>query len=179
MRIVETAADLNSSGRHGYDGDRTVMPDPVRDQDPASHGPDRKPDNARGSMTGGAGRAPRWLVPALAGAAALGAAALYNRWRAQEAERRYPPIGRFLDVAPEVRSALDGGEAVVALESTIITHGMPFPQNVATAREVEAVVRDNGAVPATIAVLDAGARLFAGRSLATAKRAGVYVRKSA
>ncbi|UVF22003.1 alpha/beta hydrolase [Microvirga terrae] len=49
-------------------------------------------------MTGGAGRAPRWLVPALASAAALGAAALYNRRRAQEAERRYPPIGRFLDV---------------------------------------------------------------------------------
>jgi pseudouridine-5'-phosphate glycosidase len=62
-------------------------------------------------------------------------------------------VGRFLDVAPEVRSALDQGGAVVALESTIITHGMPHPQNVATAREVEAVVRENGAVPATIAVI--------------------------
>ncbi|MEZ0171368.1 pseudouridine-5'-phosphate glycosidase [Microvirga sp. TS319] len=62
-------------------------------------------------------------------------------------------VGRFLDVAPKVRSALDEGRAVVALESTIITHGMPHPQNVATAREVEAVVRDNGAVPATIAVI--------------------------
>lgn len=62
-------------------------------------------------------------------------------------------VGRFLDVAPDVRSALDEGRAVVALESTIITHGMPHPQNVATAREVEAVVRDNGAVPATIAVI--------------------------
>lgn len=61
--------------------------------------------------------------------------------------------GRFLDVAPEVRAALDRGQAVVALESTIITHGMPHPQNVATAREVEAVVRENGAVPATIAVI--------------------------
>ena len=46
------------------------------------------------------------------------------------------------------------GGAVVALESTIITHGMPHPQNVATAREVEAVVRDNGAVPATIAIIE-------------------------
>lgn len=61
--------------------------------------------------------------------------------------------GRFLDVAPDVEAALERGEAVVALESTIITHGMPHPQNVATAREVEAVVRANGAVPATIAVM--------------------------
>lgn len=62
--------------------------------------------------------------------------------------------GRFLDIAPNVQSALAGGEAVVALESTIITHGMPHPQNVATAREVEAVVRENGAVPATIAIIE-------------------------
>jgi pseudouridine-5'-phosphate glycosidase len=62
-------------------------------------------------------------------------------------------VGGFLDIAPEVRSALDRGGAVVALESTIITHGMPHPQNVATAREVEAVVRENGAVPATIAII--------------------------
>ncbi|HZW45970.1 MAG TPA: pseudouridine-5'-phosphate glycosidase [Microvirga sp.] len=62
-------------------------------------------------------------------------------------------IGRFLDIAPEVKSALERGDAVVALESTIITHGMPHPQNVATAREVEAVVRENGAVPATIAII--------------------------
>jgi pseudouridylate synthase len=61
--------------------------------------------------------------------------------------------GRFLDIAPEVKSALDRDGAVVALESTIITHGMPHPQNVRTAREVEAVVRKNGAVPATIAVI--------------------------
>ena len=61
--------------------------------------------------------------------------------------------GRFLDIAPEVRSALEGGEAAVALESTIITHGMPYPQNVTTAREVETIVRENGAVPATIAVI--------------------------
>jgi len=63
-------------------------------------------------------------------------------------------IHRFLDIAPEVRSALDRGEPVVALESTIITHGMPHPQNVETAREVEAVVRENGALPATIAIID-------------------------
>ncbi|WP_262299787.1 pseudouridine-5'-phosphate glycosidase [Microvirga sesbaniae] len=61
---------------------------------------------------------------------------------------------RFLDIAPEVQATLAAGGAVVALESTIITHGMPHPQNVATARDVEAVVRDNGAVPATIAIID-------------------------
>ncbi|HEV2563761.1 MAG TPA: pseudouridine-5'-phosphate glycosidase [Microvirga sp.] len=61
---------------------------------------------------------------------------------------------RFLDIAPEVQATLAAGGAVVALESTIITHGMPHPQNVATAREVEAVVRDNGALPATIAIIE-------------------------
>jgi len=53
-----------------------------------------------------------------------------------------------------VREALSSGRAVVALESTIITHGMPFPQNLQTAREVERIVRDAGAEPATIAILD-------------------------
>lgn len=62
--------------------------------------------------------------------------------------------GRFLDIAPNVQTALAAGEAVVALESTIITHGMPYPQNVATAREVEAVVREKGAAPATIAIIE-------------------------
>src|SRR5829696_7952187 len=61
---------------------------------------------------------------------------------------------RFLDIAPKVQATLAAGEAVVALESTIITHGMPHPQNVATAHEVEAVVRGNGAVPATIAIIE-------------------------
>lgn len=56
--------------------------------------------------------------------------------------------------SPEVENARAQGRPIVALESTIITHGMPFPQNVETARQVEAEVRDNGAVPATIAVLD-------------------------
>jgi pseudouridylate synthase len=59
-----------------------------------------------------------------------------------------------LRLAPDVAAALRDGAAVVALESTIITHGMPFPQNLDTARLVEATVRDHGAVPATIAVLD-------------------------
>ena len=53
-----------------------------------------------------------------------------------------------------VADARENGKAIVALESTIITHGMPWPQNVETARTVEQIVRDNGAVPATIAILD-------------------------
>lgn len=58
-----------------------------------------------------------------------------------------------VEIAPEVREALAAGRPVVALESTIISHGMPYPQNVAMAREVEAIVRAGGALPATIAVL--------------------------
>ncbi len=58
-----------------------------------------------------------------------------------------------LTPTPEVADALAEGRAVVALESTIITHGMPYPQNIETARLVEAAVRDAGAVPATIAVM--------------------------
>ncbi len=59
-----------------------------------------------------------------------------------------------LTYSDEVRAALDAGKPVVALESTIITHGMPYPANLETARGVEDVVRDNGAVPATIAIID-------------------------
>lgn len=59
-----------------------------------------------------------------------------------------------LSYSPEVAAARADGRAIVALESTIITHGMPFPQNVQTARAVEAEVRAHGAVPATIAVMD-------------------------
>lgn len=59
-----------------------------------------------------------------------------------------------LHFSPEVAKARDAGTPIVALESTIITHGMPWPQNVDTAREVEQVIRDNGATPATIAVMD-------------------------
>lgn len=73
-----------------------------------------------------------------------------------------PMLNKYLDVAPEVRQALDEGRPVVALESTIISHGMPYPQNVETALNVEKIIRDNGAVPATIAVI--GGRLKAGLS---------------
>ena len=58
-----------------------------------------------------------------------------------------------MQFSPEVAEARANGIAIVALESTIITHGMPFPQNVETARAVEADIRKSGAVPATIAVL--------------------------
>jgi pseudouridine-5'-phosphate glycosidase len=57
-------------------------------------------------------------------------------------------------LSPEVAAALAAHRPVVALESTIISHGMPFPDNLKTARDVEAVVRATGAVPATIAILD-------------------------
>ena len=66
----------------------------------------------------------------------------------------------YLDIHPEVAEAIRSGKPVVALESTIISHGMPYPQNVETALRVEQVIRDNGAVPATIAVI--GGRLKAG-----------------
>ena len=69
-------------------------------------------------------------------------------------------LNKYLDVNPEVAEALANGKPVVALESTIISHGMPYPQNVETALEVERIVRENGAVPATIAVI--GGRLKAG-----------------
>jgi pseudouridine-5'-phosphate glycosidase len=72
------------------------------------------------------------------------------------------PRHHHLDIAPEIQRALDEARPVVALESTIITHGMPHPQNVATAREVEAIVRDGGAVPATIAII--GGRIKIGLS---------------
>ncbi|PWF39003.1 pseudouridine-5'-phosphate glycosidase [Massilia glaciei] len=61
---------------------------------------------------------------------------------------------QFLLFSPEVASARSAGKPVVALESTIISHGMPYPQNVDMAREVEQVIRDAGAVPATIAIMD-------------------------
>ena len=59
----------------------------------------------------------------------------------------------YLDIAPEVGAALKEGRPIVALESTIISHGMPYPQNVETARNVESIIRSEGAVPATIAVI--------------------------
>ncbi len=71
-------------------------------------------------------------------------------------------MNKYLDIAPEVQEALAAGKPVVALESTIISHGMPYPKNVETALLVEQTIRDNGAVPATIAVI--GGRLKAGLS---------------
>ncbi|MCI5698665.1 MAG: pseudouridine-5'-phosphate glycosidase [Clostridiales bacterium] len=60
---------------------------------------------------------------------------------------------KYLEIAPEVQKALSEGTPVVALESTIISHGMPYPQNVETALKVEEIVRENGAVPATTAII--------------------------
>ena len=71
-------------------------------------------------------------------------------------------MNKYLDIAPEVKAALDAGKPVVALESTIISHGMPYPKNVETALMVEQTIRENGAVPATIAII--GGRLKAGLS---------------
>ncbi|MBR5100347.1 MAG: pseudouridine-5'-phosphate glycosidase [Bacteroidales bacterium] len=68
----------------------------------------------------------------------------------------------YLELSPAVKAALMAGEPVVALESTIISHGMPYPQNVETALRVEAAVREAGAVPATVAIL--GGKLKAGLS---------------
>ncbi|EJF10643.1 pseudouridine 5'-phosphate glycosidase [Pontibacter sp. BAB1700] len=59
----------------------------------------------------------------------------------------------YLEILPEIQQALTDGKPVVALESTIIAHGMPYPHNVQTALEVEQVVREAGAIPATIAIL--------------------------
>ena len=69
-------------------------------------------------------------------------------------------MNKYLDINPEVKEALDSGKPVVALESAIISHGMPYPQNVETALNVERIIRENGAVPATIAII--GGRLKAG-----------------
>jgi len=69
-------------------------------------------------------------------------------------------LNKYLDIKPEVAEALAAGKPVVALESTIISHGMPYPQNVETALKVEEIIREHGAVPATIAII--GGRLKAG-----------------
>lgn len=70
------------------------------------------------------------------------------------------PLETYLTVSPEVQEAVQAHRPVVALESTIISHGMPYPKNVETALNVERIVRENGAVPATVAVI--GGRLRAG-----------------
>ena len=71
-------------------------------------------------------------------------------------------LNQYLDIAPEVAEAVAAGKPVVALESTIISHGMPYPQNVETALAVEEIIRKNGAIPATIAII--GGRMKAGLS---------------
>jgi len=71
-------------------------------------------------------------------------------------------MNNYLEISPEVKTALAEGKPVVALESTIISHGMPYPQNVETAMNVERIVRENGAVPATVAII--GGKLKAGLS---------------
>ena len=79
-------------------------------------------------------------------------------------------VNPHLDLDPEVAEALASGQPVVALESTIISHGMPWPQNVATALAVQAEVRAHGAVPATIAIIDG--RLRAGLTSEHIERLG-------
>lgn len=89
------------------------------------------------------------------------------------------PHSELLAVSPEVQAALAAGGPVVALESTIITHGMPFPQNHETALAVEQVVRDNGAVPATIAIMDGRLRVgVAGAELEQLARTGLAAAKA-
>lgn len=82
-------------------------------------------------------------------------------------------MNSLLSIAPEVSAALAAGRPVVALESTIISHGMPYPQNLEMARRVEAILREEGAVPATIAVADGRIHVGLGDALlerlATAK----------
>jgi pseudouridine-5'-phosphate glycosidase len=73
-----------------------------------------------------------------------------------------------LSISPAVQAALDAGRPVVALESTIITHGMPYPQNLEMAQNVERVIAENGAVPATIAIMDG--RFMVGTTAADLER---------
>ncbi len=85
----------------------------------------------------------------------------------------------LLAISPDVKFALADRQPVVALESTIITHGMPYPQNLETALAVEQVVRDNGAVPATIAVMDGKCQVgVAGDTLEQLARTGLDAAKA-
>lgn len=98
--------------------------------------------------------------------------------RCATSSQRPDPVDMPFLVSTEVQHALLNRIPVVALESTIITHGMPYPQNLSTALEVEAVVRENGAVPATIAVLDGVCCIGLNRSqLERLAREGRAVRK--
>lgn len=89
-----------------------------------------------------------------------------NRWAVQsdmhtKAKSKWPIAKsllscgmKYLNISPEIKSALETNQPVVALESTIIAHGMPYPQNVETALLVEKTIRENGALPATIAIIN-------------------------
>jgi pseudouridine-5'-phosphate glycosidase len=88
-------------------------------------------------------------------------------------------VATSLTMTPEVRDALGTGAPVVALESTIIAHGMPYPQNVETARGVEAIVRDGGAVPATIAIIGGTLKVgLSAQELDRFGRDGTSIRKA-
>lgn len=88
------------------------------------------------------------------------------------------PSVPVINISDDVREALRNGRPVVALESTIVSHGMPFPQNLNTALEVEEIVRRNGAIPATIAILDGVPHVgLSGSQLEHIARRGRSVRK--
>eukprot|EP01112_Ceratiomyxa_fruticulosa_P010361 TRINITY_DN273_c0_g1_i4.p1 TRINITY_DN273_c0_g1~~TRINITY_DN273_c0_g1_i4.p1 ORF type:complete len:683 (+),score=133.54 TRINITY_DN273_c0_g1_i4:588-2636(+) len=78
----------------------------------------------------------------------------HRETKSSEGSTGFSHYEQFIQFSPEVLHAFENGEAIVALESTIITHGMPFPKNYETAKEVEQIVRDNGATPATIAIIN-------------------------
>ncbi len=87
-------------------------------------------------------------------------------------------LQRYLDISDDVKQALSAGRPVVALESTIISHGMPYPQNMEMAQKVEEIVRENGATPATIAII--GGRIKVGLEAADLEhlaKAGLAVTK--
>lgn len=87
-------------------------------------------------------------------------------------------MNQYLDIHPEVAEAIASGKPVVALESTIISHGMPWPQNAETAKQVEQIIRDNGAVPATIAIIDGRLKAgLSGEEIDTLAKAGLSVIK--
>ena len=72
-------------------------------------------------------------------------------------------VERYVDILPEVQEAVAENRPVVALESTILSHGMPYPENLAFARQADAIIREEGAVPATMAIV--GGRVKAGLTM--------------
>ncbi|CAM9368642.1 unnamed protein product, partial [Ectocarpus sp. 13 AM-2016] len=95
-------------------------------------------------------RAARTLLPKASGGQL---ACLQHRGRLLPLRRCLAAWGSSLQIEPGVQRALEEGRPIVALESTIISHGMPYPENLAMARGVEDIIRERGAVPATVAVL--------------------------